>query len=54
MRKFFSLSIDEELLSKLHIVAAHRQLETGERFSTTAVINEAISRYLKEYQEIFA
>ncbi len=49
MRKFFSLSIDEELLSKLHSVAAYKQLETGERFSTTAVINEAVKLYLKEY-----
>ena len=49
MRKFFSLSIDEELLSKLHSVAAYRQLETGERCSTTAVITEAVKLYLKDY-----
>ncbi|MBQ3455247.1 MAG: hypothetical protein IJG36_02310 [Synergistaceae bacterium] len=49
MRKFFSLSIDEELLSKLHSVAAYKQLETGKRYSTTAVINEAVKLYLKEY-----
>ena len=53
MRKFFSLAIDDALLHQLHSVAAYKQLEMGERFSTTAVINEAISRYLKEYQEIF-
>ena len=53
MRKFFSLAIDEELLNKLHIAAAHRQLETGKRYSTTSVITEAIKLYLKEYQEIF-
>ncbi len=54
MRKFFSLAIESELLDQLHSVAAYKQLETGKRYSTTAVINEAISRYLKEYQEFFA
>ena len=53
MRKFFSLAIDDALLHQLHSVAAYKQLEMGERFSTTAVINEAVKLYLKEYQEIF-
>ena len=53
MRKFFSLAIDEELLNKLHSVAAYKQLETGERYSTTAVITEAVKSYLKGYKEIF-
>lgn len=52
MRKFFSLAIDEGLLNQLHSVAAYKQLETGERYSTTAVINEAIKIYLQEYKEI--
>ncbi len=49
MRKFFSLAIDEEILNQLHSVAAYKQLKTGEKFSTTAVINEAVKIYLKEY-----
>ena len=51
MRKFFSLAIDDELLKQVHSVAAYKQLETGERYSTTAVINEAVKCYLKEYQK---
>jgi|GEM_PF-4881748 len=51
MRKFFSLAIDSALLNQLHSVAAYKQLETGERYSTTSVINEAIKRYFQEYQK---
>ena len=47
MRKLFSLSIETETLEELRRVAATRQLETGDKSSVTAIINEAVSVYLK-------
>lgn len=47
MRKLFSLSIENETLEELSRIAATRQLKTGEKISVTAIINEAVSEYLK-------
>ena len=52
MKKVFTLSIDEEMLCKLRCLAAYKQFENGTRYSITSVINEAVKKYLNQYEDI--
>ena len=52
MKKLFNLSIEDTALSQLHRLAASRQMRTGAKCSATSLINEAITKYLHDYEEI--
>ena len=54
MKKLFNLSIEDTTLSQLHRLAASRQMKTGAKCSATSLINEAIEKYLHEYEEILS
>lgn len=51
MRKLFSLSIETETIEALRMLAATRQLETGDKSSVTSLINEVVAKFLQKDTE---